>query len=258
VAALLASLAAACNDASLADAQARLRRLALRRRVVGEAYNLPSRSAADPVQLATAAYVGSAARFAAATVQILSRLADGQPANVTEPQAVTPFDVVTMPLLHIPLVRIPTRCATTDLAVLAAVNVEFADNHTQLTVAVDRLLAGGGAASAFDASPHPDTAGNRPADPGGLLPQALHRYAATCVGLPPGLGANVGRGKLRRPGSSQRERGGAGGPVNIATRDMPSLRSPMSCSVPAPRWCESTGDIVAGRVRCRESPRQWA
>jgi hypothetical protein len=178
VADLLAGLSRACNDASLTHAQTRLRHLARQRRLDrGEAADQPA--GGDPLRPVTAGYLRDATWFATVAVQILSRIADAQPATVADPQAVTPFDALSLPQLHLPLVRIPTPAAATGErpAVLHAVNAELADSHARLTAALAPRPAGRVPAPACDEPRH--AAATDQAD--GLLARTLHGYAATCA-----------------------------------------------------------------------------
>jgi hypothetical protein len=168
-------MAQTCVEASLIDATTRLRWLASQRQSGSEGL-LSARASPPPV----ADYLAEAARFAAIAVQILSRLANGQPPTLAEARAVTPLDVLAAPHLHLPLVNLCAETGATPgrAAAVDAVNSELADDHARLTIAVAQVnhLARG---PAMDEPSTPADA--RAADPGWLLATAMHRYGATCT-----------------------------------------------------------------------------
>jgi hypothetical protein len=172
---LLAAAAQSCVEASLVDATTRLRWLASQHQSGSEG-RLLARPSPPPVD----SYLAEAARFAGLAVQILSRLANGQPPTLAEARAVTPLEVLAAPHLHLPLVHLSADTGTAPgrAAAIDAVNSELADDHARLNNAVEQVHHVA-RASAMD---EPTTSADaRAVDPDWLLATAMHRYAATCT-----------------------------------------------------------------------------
>jgi hypothetical protein len=181
VAALLSSLSAACGDASVADAQARLTRARQPNRDGNAPSDHPA-TAALPLPTTTT-YLAAAARFAAASVQVLSRLVDGRPVTVAEITAISAFDVLSTPELHTPPVQIPIGSiqSTGHGVLLAAANRALSQDHSRLARSLGKRGLDLPAGPSAVPGPADNTAGNRADDPDCRLARDLHDYASTCL-----------------------------------------------------------------------------
>jgi hypothetical protein len=132
----------------------------------------------DHAERLTALYAWAAAQYATCTVEIASRVADGEPASVPTPLPVLPSDVIVLSQIHVPLLQIPERAVSDRWRRrLAQENTGLAADHRQLVAAMAAVES---PSTTFD---EPDKVAERQS--GYLLeskfPAALHEYGASCA-----------------------------------------------------------------------------